>query len=103
LDLSYSSTGSSSAGYSELAGHLDRHDSSSHSMEEWRLPRSICIYSGIIGPILSSVVPFVLGTLEPGYDPISQLLSELGDLPSALTCDILDIRYIYILGDQYIG
>jgi hypothetical protein len=67
------------------------------------LPRSIYIYSGIIGPILYSIVPFALGTLEPGYDPISQPMSELGDLPSALTRDILDVRYIYILGDRYIG
>jgi hypothetical membrane protein len=55
------------------------------------VPRSIYIYAGIIGPILYALVLFTLGVLEPGYDPISQSMSELGDVdaPYALIMNTL--------------
>jgi len=38
------------------------------------------VYPGIIGPIIYAIVLFTLGALEPGYDPILQSMSELGDI-----------------------
>lgn len=38
------------------------------------------MYPGIIGPIIYTIVLFTLGVLEPGYNPILQSMSELGDI-----------------------
>jgi len=46
--------------------------------EDSRLARSILVYSGFIGPVIYAIVLITLGALEPGYDPISQSMSELG-------------------------
>ncbi len=44
------------------------------------MSRSIYVYAGIIGPIIYALVLFTLGALEPGYNPITQSMSELGDV-----------------------
>lgn len=55
------------------------------------MSRSLFVYSGLIGPIIYAIVLFSLGILEPGYDPISQSMSELGavDAQNALIMNSL--------------
>jgi hypothetical membrane protein len=36
------------------------------------------VVAGVVGPVIYAIVLFVLGVLEPGYDPIGQSMSELG-------------------------
>jgi hypothetical membrane protein len=43
-----------------------------------KMPRSIFVYSGFIGPAIYAIVLFTLGALEPGYNLVSQSMSELG-------------------------
>ncbi|MFQ5833372.1 MAG: hypothetical protein ACE5H4_11755 [Candidatus Thorarchaeota archaeon] len=49
------------------------------------MERSRLVMAGIVGPVIYAVVLVGLGLLEPGYDPISQSMSELGavDAPYA--------------------
>lgn len=60
-------------------------------MVESKMSRSIFVYSGFIGPVIYAAVLFTLGALEPGYDPISQSMSELGavDAPYAIIMNTL--------------
>lgn len=55
------------------------------------MSKSLFVYSGLIGPIIYAIVLFSLGILEPGYDPISQSMSELGavDAQNALVMNTL--------------
>ncbi|MFX1605046.1 MAG: DUF998 domain-containing protein [Promethearchaeota archaeon] len=55
------------------------------------MTRSFFVYAGIIGPIVYAIVLFTLGALEPGYNPISQSMSELGDVeaPYAIVMNTL--------------
>ncbi len=53
--------------------------------------RSKFVMAGIVGPAIYAVVLVSLGLLEPGYDPISQSMSELGavDAPYAIVMNTL--------------
>ncbi|MFW9792782.1 MAG: DUF998 domain-containing protein [Candidatus Thorarchaeota archaeon] len=55
------------------------------------MTRSIFVYSGFIGPVIYAIVLFTLGALEPGYDPISKSMSELGavDAPYAIVMNTI--------------
>jgi len=60
---------------------------------------------GIVGPITYTIVLTVLGSLWPGYNPISQYMSELGavDAPHAIVMNALGFQLlgIFMIGYGY--
>lgn len=55
------------------------------------------VLAGIVGPLVYAVVLTVLGTLEPGYDPIMQSMSELGAV-NATNAIIMNTLGFFLLG-----
>jgi hypothetical membrane protein len=53
---------------------------------------------GIVGPIIYAIVVSFLGLLWPGYNPITQYMSELGavDAPHALIMNVLGFQLLGI-------
>ena len=53
---------------------------------------------GIVGPIIYAIVLTVLGLLWPGYNPISQYMSELGavDAPHPIVMNVLGFQLLGI-------
>ena len=58
---------------------------------------------GIVGPIIYAIVLTVLGSLWPGYNPISQYMSELGaiDAPHAIVMNVLGFQLLGIFMTGY--
>lgn len=61
--------------------------------------QKILALRGMLGPIIYAVVLIVLGLLWPGYNHISQYMSELGalDAPHAIIMNILGFQLLGIL------
>ncbi|NWF86915.1 DUF998 domain-containing protein [Candidatus Bathyarchaeota archaeon] len=53
---------------------------------------------GIVGPIIYTIVLTVFGFFWPGYNPISQYMSELGavDAPHAIVMNVLGFQLLGI-------
>jgi len=56
--------------------------SSGQQNTQSRLLQKLLALAGIIGPILFVVGIWIFGLMRPGYDPIRQHISELGEVGS---------------------
>jgi len=61
-------------------------------------PDRILAICGIVGPIIYAIVLTVLGSIWPGYNPISQYMSELGavDAPHGIVMNVLGFQLLGI-------
>ena len=57
---------------------MQHFNSSSATSGKRNLAQRLCIWAGIVGPILFVLLFTIAGLLYPGYSPISQVISVLG-------------------------